>query len=130
MKLLATLATASGLIWLAILVTFTSGWVQPSWRLIVATLIYLLVAALVLGTGSPSALPRRLLLLWLGALVTVYAALAREGLDPVVFGAALLYGTIAFAIWLSIPLVIYSFTAWRPTSAQSAENIDSAPTSK
>jgi hypothetical protein len=115
MKVLAALTTASGLIWLAVLVTLSSGWAYPAWRLIGVTLAYLTIAALLLATaGSPARLPRRLVLLWLGALVAAYTALAGAGPDPVVFGAALLYGTVAYLIWLSIPMVIYSFIAWRP----------------
>ena len=117
MKLLATLATASGFIWLAALVMVSSGWANPSWQLISVALAYLTAAALLLATaGSPRALPRRLLLLWLGAVVATYALLAPAGSSAVVFGAALLYGSIAFAIWLSVPLVIYSYVAWRPSA--------------
>ncbi len=81
-------------------------------------LAYLAVAAVIFATaGSASRLPARSAILWLLAVGVAYATLAEAGGGLLLLGAALLYGTIAFLLWLSVPMVIYTFFTWRPSAS-------------
>lgn len=117
MKFLTALTTISGLGWAVAFLGANQMLADPSWAFVVSVLGYLAVSAVVLlTTRSWQQLPSRLVALWALAVLVVAVSLAPTGggLTPLL-GAALLFGTIGFAIWLSLPLVAFSVAYWRPT---------------
>ncbi len=110
MRLLAALVAVSGVGWLLAFVTANQGWAYPQWGFIATALAYLAAAAAVLATArSAGHLPSRLAGLWLVAVALVCVAFSGAGLSIELVGMALLYGTIAFGVWFSLPLVVFSF---------------------
>lgn len=117
MRMLAILAVLSGLAWLGGVVLLTWGSGGPPWGLLWAAAAYVTVAAAVLATtSSPRRLPGRLAILWVlaVALVCVLLIPAAAGNDVMALVAAATYATVAFLLWLSLPMVIYAFLWWRP----------------
>ncbi|HEY3339861.1 MAG TPA: hypothetical protein VGK18_15275 [Propionicimonas sp.] len=114
MKLLALLASLSGVAWMAGFLTANQGWGNPPWTFIMTALVCIAAAAALFATaGSASRLPARLGILWLLTLAVAYIVLAPVGGGLTLVLAALTYGTVAFVLWLSIPLVVFSFVRQR-----------------
>ena len=119
MRLLAALMVGSGTAWIVgILMANPSLLVPQVPPAFIAAACYVVVAAgIVLATDRASRLPSRLVALWALAIITLGVVLAPAGMSLPLVGAALLYGTIGFVLWMAPPLLLFSFASafGRPT---------------
>ena len=113
MRLLAALMVGSGAAWVAgILVDNPYLLAPPLPPIFIIVACYVVVAAgVVLATPRTSQLPSRLVALWVLAIITLGFALAPAGVSLPLVGVALLFGTIAFVLWMAPPLLVFSFVS-------------------
>ena len=117
MRLLAALMVGSGVVWIAGILLANPYLLVPFLPpLFIVAACYVVVAAgVVLATQRKTQLPGRLVALWVLAIITLTLSLAPLGVSWPLVGAAMLYGTMAFGLWLAPPLVVFSFlSTFRP----------------
>lgn len=108
MKLLAVMATLWGLAWYGYgMVNYGDSDAFAAGATMLVILIWGFVS--LATVRSASQLSRRLLLLWVLAVIAMFWQFALQGSGgPLVVGAALLFGTVAFALWMGPPLVAFA----------------------
>lgn len=112
-KLLALLIAVSGTLWIVGL-SFFGPLHEPIW--ITVTLGYVLGSAAVLFAAKrTSQLPTLFFMIWILGVVIAGLGASTIGAGLPLIGVALMYGTLGFVLWVSIPLVIYTF--FRKSSA-------------
>lgn len=112
MRLLAALLLGSGVAWIAGILLANPYLLAPFLPpvLMVAGCYVVVAVGVVLATRR-SQLPGRLVALWGLAVLTLGFALIPLGLSWFLVGAAVLYGTIAFGLWVAPPLLVFSFVS-------------------
>ena len=114
MRMLSGFLGLSGLIWVGVplLLDAVDGGTQ-SWPLALATYGGPVVIAGTVATfpaRSAGQVVRRLSALWLISVVVAFVVIARASEpSPVSAGAALLFVTVAYGLWLLLPLLAYSY---------------------
>ena len=113
MRLLAALLVGSGVAWIAGILLANPYLLVPSLPpvVIIAACYVVVAAGLVLAARRKTQLPGRVVALWVLAIITLGFSLAPLGVSWPLAGAALLYGTIAFWLWVAPPLVVFSFVS-------------------
>jgi len=113
MRLLAALMVGSGAAWVAGILVANPYLLVPALPpVFIIAVCYLVVAAgVVLATQRHSQLPGRLIALWALAIIALVVSLAPAGLSLPLVGAALVFGTITFALWIAPPLLAFSFVS-------------------
>ena len=113
MRLLAALMVGSGAAWVAGILAANPYLLAPSPppAFIIAACYVVIAAGVVLAMQRDGQLPGRLVVLWALAVIALGVALAPAGLSLPLVGVALLYGTIAFVLWIAPPLLVFSFVS-------------------
>lgn len=114
MKLLALLTTISGIAYVFALMVANRTLADPPWFFVGIALACTAIAGLLFATMQDTAqLAPRLGILWLITVAATYVTLIPLGSGWALLGPALLFGTISFVLWLSLPMVVFSFVTWR-----------------
>lgn len=105
----------SGLAWLAVYLTLVDAWANPPWPMVLAILGEVFVGFLVVTLLPASSLVRGMVGLWLLAIVLLWGTFMFEFSAPAI-GVAILFGTIAFGLWV-VPPVVALNTIWQARSS-------------
>ena len=113
MRLLAALMAGSGAAWVAGILVANPYLLAPSLApvLVIVACYVVGAAGVVLATRRKGQLPGRLVALWVLAIMALGVALDPVGLSLALVGVALLYGTMAFVLWIAPPLLLFSFVS-------------------
>ena len=111
MRLLAALMVGSGAAWVAGILVANPYLLVPALPpvFIIAVCYVVVAAGVVLATQRHSQLPGRLIALWALAIIALGVSLAPAGPSLPLVGAAFLFGTIGFVLWIAPPLLVFSF---------------------
>ena len=113
-RLVALLTTISGIGWMIGLMVANRALANPPWFFVGIALACTAIAGLLFVTMRDTAqLASRLGIVWLITVAATYIILMPLESGWALLGPAILFGSISFVLWLSLPMVVFSFIAWR-----------------